>query len=123
MNYLLFQQICSNEIASKQFIKKFHQFTGEKFDIALKWWTKKVKSLFPLKDLNLHPSCKIYEGICSCGKTYIGETIRNVEERCSEYNSPNNKSEPAKHLADNEKHSIFWSILLAVPKYVEHVET
>ena len=72
-----------NEIASKRFIKKFHQFTGEKYDIAVKWLTKKVKSLFPLKDRNLHPSCKIYKGICSCGETYIGETIRNVEERWS----------------------------------------
>ena len=71
-----------NEIASKQFIKKFHQFTGEKYDIAVKWLTKKVKSLFPLFIYrNLHPSCKIYKGICSCGETYIGETIRNVEER------------------------------------------
>ena len=52
-----------NEIASKRFIKKFHQFTGDKYDIAVKWLTKKVKSLFPLKDRNLHPSCKIYKDI------------------------------------------------------------
>ena len=45
-----------NEIASKQFIEKFHQFTGEKYDMAVKWLTKKVKYLFPLKDRNLHPS-------------------------------------------------------------------
>ena len=44
-----------NEIASKRFIKKFHQFTAEKYDIAVKWLTKKVKSLFPLNDRNLHP--------------------------------------------------------------------
>ena len=31
-----------NEKASKQFIKKFHQFTGEKYDIVVKWLTKKV---------------------------------------------------------------------------------
>ena len=72
-----------DEIASKRFIKKFHQFTGDKYDIAVKWLAKKVKSLFPLKDCNLHPSCKIYKGVCSCGETYIGETIRNVEERWS----------------------------------------
>ena len=105
-----------NEIASKRFIKKFHQFTGDKYDIAVKWLTKKVKSLFPLKDRNLHPSCKIYKGVCSCGEIYIGETIRNVEERWSEHNSADNKSEPAKHLADNKEHSFLWSILLAAPK-------
>ena len=46
-----------NEIASKQFIKKFHQFTCEKYDMAVKWLTKKVESLFPLKDCN---SIKVY---------------------------------------------------------------
>ena len=39
------------------------------------------------RDRNSHPSCKIYKGVCSCGETYIGKTIRNVEERCSEHNS------------------------------------
>ena len=105
-----------NEIASKQFTKKFHQFTGEKYDIAVKWLTKKVKSLFTLKDWNFHPSCKIYKGVCSCGETNIGETIGNVEERWSEQNSVDNKSEAAKRLADNKEHSFSWSILLAAPK-------
>ena len=40
-----------NEIASKRFIEKFYQFTGGKYDISVKWLTKKVKSLFPLKNL------------------------------------------------------------------------
>ena len=74
------------------------------------------KITFYIKDPNLHPSCKIYKGVCSCGETYIGETIRNVEERWSEHNSADNKSEPAKHLADNKEHSFLWSILLAAPK-------
>ena len=62
-------------------MKKFHHFTGDKYNIAVKWLTKKVKSLFPSKDRNIHPPCKIYKGVCNCGETYIGETIRNVEER------------------------------------------
>ena len=32
-----------NEIASKRSIKKFHQFTGDRYDIAVKWLTKNVK--------------------------------------------------------------------------------
>ena len=105
-----------NEIASKLFIKKFHQFTGEKYGMTVKWLTKKEKSLFQLKDRNLQPSCKIYKRICSCGETYIDETIRNAEERWSEHNSADNESEPAKHLADNKEHSFLCSILLATPK-------
>ena len=69
-----------------------------------------------MKDLILYPSCKIYKGICSCGETYIGETIRKVEERWSKHNSADDKSEPAKHLADNEEHSFLWSIFLAAQK-------
>ena len=104
------------EIASKRYIKKFHQITGEKYYIALKWLTKKVKSLFPLKDRNLHPSCKTYQAICSCGETSIGETICNVEERWSERKSADSKSELAKHLAGNEEHSFLCCFILAASK-------
>ena len=114
---LLEIQYCEqNEIASKRFIKKFHQFTCDKYDIAVKWLAEKMKSLFPLKDRILHPSCKIYKGVYRCGETYIGENIRNVEERWSEHSSADNKSEPAKHLARHEEHSFLWSILLVAPK-------
>ena len=27
----------------------------------------------------LHPACKTYNGVCSCGETYIEETVRKVE--------------------------------------------
>ena len=73
---------------------------------------------FSIKRSQFTSVMQIYKDICSCGETYIGETIRNVEERWSEHKSADNKSEPAKHLADNEEHSFLWSILLAAPKYV-----
>ena len=38
-----------------------------------------IKSLFPLTDRTLHPNCVIYEGTCSCGKTYVGETGKCVQ--------------------------------------------
>ena len=51
--------------------------------------------------------------------TYIGETIRNIEERWSEHVSALiiNQNQLAKHLADNKEHSFWWSISLAAPKY------
>ena len=73
------------------------------------------EELCPLKDCNLHPSIYIYKDVCSCGETYIGETIHNVEERWSEHKSADNKWEPAKHLADNKEHSFLSSILLVAP--------
>ena len=70
---------CENkEIKSKHFLKKFHRFTKDRFEVAIKWKTRQVKTLFPLNNGSIHPSCVIYKGTCSCGKTYTGETIRNA---------------------------------------------
>ena len=66
LEILYCQQI---EIPSKIFVTSFAQFTDEKHRIAVKKSAKKVESLFPLKDHNLHPCCKIYKEICSRGNT------------------------------------------------------
>ena len=97
-----------NEIVFKQFIKKFNYFTNYKFDVTIKWLTRKIRTLFHLKDKLLHPTCKIYKGICICGEKYIGETIKNVEIRWMEHNAPSDKSNLAKHLRDNVDHSFTW---------------
>ena len=73
------------EVSSKQFLQKFHNFTGNKFDLRIKWITRKTKSYFKSKDKCLHQAYKIYLGACSCGETYIGETITNVETRWNEH--------------------------------------
>ena len=39
-----------NEVASKQFIRKFNKFTNDKYDIRIKWLTRTMKTLFKLKD-------------------------------------------------------------------------
>ena len=90
-----------NETLSKRFIKKFHEFTNNSYEIRIKWITKKVKQLFKLKSKNPHPSCVIYEGVCVCEQTYIGETRRNVELRWEEHENTSKDSEPAKHLKEN----------------------
>ena len=78
---------------------KFHRFTEDRFEVAITWEIRQVKTLFPLKQKSIHPSCVIYKGTsCSYGKTYIGQTIRNASVRWEEHNDPTNKSEPAKHL-------------------------
>ena len=74
------------------------------------WKTKKVRSFFPLKDKNLHPSCKIYYGLCSCGEDYVGETERNVSVHYDEHNKPSKKSKPCKF-----DHYFTWRILCNAP--------
>ena len=67
-----------------------------KFDII--WATRKIKSLFKIKDNVKHLSCAIYQGICSCGNNYIGETMRDATTRINESKQTSGKSEPFKHL-------------------------
>ena len=59
----------------------------------------------------MHQACKIYKGVCSCGESYIGETVRNVEVRWGEYNNPTKESNPSKYVKDNVDHTFHWSVL------------
>ena len=71
--------------------------------------------MFKVKRRNPHPACKIYEGECTCGEKYIGETVQNVEIRWQEHNSLKGDSEPVKHLTANNDHHFTWRVLLSVP--------
>ena len=94
-----------NEISSKHFIKKFDEFANNIFDVRIKWLMQKVKILFTVKDKSSHQACKIYKSVCSCGKSYIGETVRNVEEHWGEH------SNPSKHISDNVDQTLHRSVL------------
>ena len=50
---------------------------------------RKLKTYSFLKDKNPHIACQIYEGVCSCGQNYIGETERNVSTRWAEHENVN----------------------------------
>ena len=75
-----------------------------------------LKTLFKLKDPCIHPACKIYKGVCICGETYIRETIRNLETRWKEHNTPSDpsnqiKSNPSKNIHSHLDHIFTWSII------------
>ena len=63
----------------------------------------------------------VYQGTCTCGEKYIGETKRCEHVRFEEHNNPKGNSEPARHLrAKNENpesgtesptHSFEWTTL------------
>ena len=84
----------ANEKKSKSFLNKSYNFANEKFKLIIIWKIRNLKSLFPFKDKDLHPTCMIYKGIYSCKSAYVGETKRNVEVRYSEHNHHSWKSEP-----------------------------
>ena len=113
---ILFLQAPFCEANEKNFLNKFHNFTNEKFKLIIRLKTRNLKSLFSLKDKDLHPACKIYKGICSCESAYVGEAKRNVEVRNLEYNHPGGKSEPSKHLYQNINYEFTWSVICSAPK-------
>ena len=107
-----------NEDFSKIFIQRLNNFTENKFSFVILWKTRKIRSLFYLKDkiTNIHKSDIIYEGICSCNETYIGESDRNVCIRWSEHDNIKKTSEPSKHLKVFKDHKFSWKILSNAPR-------
>ena len=108
-----------NEQTSKTFVQSLENYTRGKYTFKIIWNTRNIRSLFPLKDRVQHVSCVIYEGTCSCGEKYIGETNRIADIRWSEHNNPSiDSSDPAKHLYENTTHSFTWKILTSAPQKV-----
>ena len=96
----------------KSIVKKLEGFNIVKF--IYRWKTRKLKSLFPLKDSIKHKANIVYKGTCneSCNESYIGETKRNAEIRWKEHCSNNDKkSEVAKHLLKNPGHTTDWQVI------------
>ena len=93
-------------------MKKFDVFTDNKYNIRINWITKKVKQLFKLKSGSPYLSCVMYEGLCSCQDSYMGETVRNVEIRWQEHEDSQKDSEPAKQLKNDPTHSFNLKVLL-----------
>ena len=102
----------------KRLTEKIESFTSGKLNFIVLWSTRNIKSLFPLKDWVKHLSCVIYEGKCSCGRRYIGETIRNSDIGWNEHESTAGKWKPAKHLADNKSHIFTWKVLASAPLHL-----
>ena len=67
------------------FSNKLISFTSAKVKLNVLWNTHKVQSLFALKDKVRQLSCAIYKGICSCGETYVCETIAYTSKSSCKY--------------------------------------
>ena len=93
-------------------------FIGDQIKVHIICSTTKIRSLFPLKDRNTHPNCVIFEGTCSCGEKYIGETSKCIDLRTTEHEDVKKNYEPAKHLKANQTHRFTWIILSNAPRAV-----
>ena len=108
---------------SKKFYEKLEFCTNGKVKVNMICATRKIKSLFKIKDNVKHLGCVIYQGICSCGHNYISETIRNTATRIDEYEQPNSKLEPSKHLKNNPGHKFDWMIVSRAPSHPLKLKT
>ena len=104
-----------NEALVRTFTKKFNFFVGDSINLFIIWKTSKIRMLFPLKDKNTHPCCVIYEGTCSCGEKYTGETERCFHVRTSEHEDVRKSSEPSSHLKTHPGHSFSWKVICHAP--------
>ena len=91
------------------------QYTKNKYTFCIIWNTKKIKTLFPLKDRISSKAVVIYDGICTCNERYIGETKLNDENRWKQHNNIQHNSNPAKHLKSNPSHKFTWKVLCTAP--------
>ena len=91
IGYLMLERkFCQqNEEVVNKFINHLTIITKEKSLFIVLWTSSAKQSLFPIKDKVCHISRAIYQGICSCGATYIGDSVRNAFVRWSELNNNN----------------------------------
>ena len=106
----------TNEQKIQYIVNKLEKCTNSKVKFIYHWKSRKLKSLFSLKDVIKHKANIVYKGTCSCNESYIGETKRNAEIRWIEHCSNNDKkSKVAEHLLKNPDHTIDWEVITSAP--------
>ena len=99
----------------KQIICQLEEYTNYKIKFRYSWKTRKLPSLFPLKDPIVHRANVIYKGTCTCKEFYILETKRNSEVRQDKYCSLKKSFEAGNHLLVNPDHNTTWQIIAKAP--------
>ena len=102
-----------NEKIAKHFLTKLNEFTGKSFKFTIVWQTRKVKTLFSLKDKIKYKANIIYRGTIETkpDTAYIGETKLIAESRWGQHQDPKHDSAPSKYLRDNPGENFSWEIL------------
>ena len=102
-----------NEKIGRHFLQKLNDFTGKKFAFTIVWQSRKIKTLFKIKDDIKHKANVIYKGTSTNNpeETYIGETKLIAEERWKQHENPNHDSAPSKYLRENTNDTLCWVIL------------
>ena len=94
-----------------KFKKKIRQFIykTKRFKFIMTHSTTTIGQKFQYKDQLslLHITVAVYQLSCTCGKSCIGQTKRNLKFRLNEHKPSNSyKSDISKHLLENSSHLI-----------------
>ena len=92
-------------------MNKLTNFTRNNCIFIVIWLTRKIKSLFNLKDKDIHKSHVVYKGNCDSGAKYVDETQRNFSVRIEQHSDTTKVSEPARHVLEFPRHSFTWNII------------
>ena len=74
-NHIQIAHCANDDKICKKFIAKLNKFTNNNYLFSILWQTRKIKSLFSIKDKDIHRSNIVYEGKWPCETNYIGESI------------------------------------------------
>ena len=79
-----------NEKIARHFLTKLKQFTGKNFVFTIVWQTRKIKTLFNIKDKIIHKANVIYKGTSKSKPevAYIGETKLIAAARWKQHEDP-----------------------------------
>ena len=103
-----------NEKIARNFIGKIRELTQNKLNFNILWQSKKIKTLFKIKDEILYKANVIYRGKSVMKPdevSYIGETAGISELRWNQHEDPKHDSAPSKYLKENPEDSFTWEIL------------
>ena len=92
-----------NEVFSQKFMRKFHNFTGSKFDFQIKWITRKTKTLLNGR-ISVYILLIKYTTVFAVAENYVEETVRNLKTKWNEHNMPSEISNLSRHLNNNITH-------------------
>ena len=105
-----------NQVKTKRIICKLEEQANYKIKFRYSRKTRKLQSLFSLKDPIVHKANVIYKGRCICKKKfYIAETKRNLEILWNEHCFLQKTSEAGYHLLVNPDHNITQQIIAKAP--------
>ena len=100
-------------LCSRKFLKKLNTYTKWRFNFFIMRQTRKIESIFKLKDKNSTRHTSFTKASIFVDKHTLAKQ-GNFEIRVNEHSDVNKQSEPAKHIRKHLNHKFTWEVLITV---------